>query len=513
MPINLLNDKDFNDYLIDITYQGGTVPKQPNFKGEFESPDYVFQHRDEIIKGILNQYIKSRLREYVVNLENEPAFVLVDKNRPDLPGWTQTVFARGDKVYQFDGTKMSQQLIDDITMVRDFLYEEAGMYVDKVIARARQTEQKPKIRYDYLKSNGEYNTFQDALDAAKSWHENIAQNLENRERGRDFFEKSLKGAKHVMDLSDGFSVYELTTPAALDFESEYMGHCVGQGSYDAGVKNGSIKIYSIRGANGEPHVTLEVRGNDVYQCKGKANKQPAKKHVLRARKFVQKQKLNIKNDKKYFGYITIDDKEYDLYNLPEKLEVHGDLDLRESGLTELPDISKWIVHGNFYCSENQLTSLNGAPQNVGGGFDCSYNQLTSLEHAPQSVVGDFYCSYNQLTSLEHAPQSVGGGFYCSNNQLTSLEHAPQSVGGGFYCSHNQLTSLEHAPQSVGGGFYCSNNKLTSLEHAPKHIGGYFGYSNNPISDSEYASAFRAGTNKIKSKMMPQKPIIENGRNE
>ena len=69
MPINLLNDKNFNDYLTDITYQGSGVPKQPNYRGDFESADYVEQHRDEIIKGILNQYIKLRVRDYVMNLE------------------------------------------------------------------------------------------------------------------------------------------------------------------------------------------------------------------------------------------------------------------------------------------------------------------------------------------------------------------------------------------------------------------------------------------------------------
>jgi len=88
MALNLLNDKAFNDYLTDITYAGEPAPKQQNYRGEFESPDYVYQHRDEIVKGILNQYIKLRVREYILNMENEPAFVPVDKNRADLPSWT-----------------------------------------------------------------------------------------------------------------------------------------------------------------------------------------------------------------------------------------------------------------------------------------------------------------------------------------------------------------------------------------------------------------------------------------
>ena len=486
MALNLLNDKQLNDYLTDITYQGAAVPKQQNYRGEFESADYVYQHRDEIVKGILNQYIKLRLREYMLNHKDEPAFVLVDKNRTDLPNWTNQTFARGEDIYEFDGQKMSDKLREDITTVRDYLYDVAAQYVDKVIETARKTEKKPKIRYDYLKTSNEFATFEMALDAAKKWHENMATELAKRNRGRELLEKSLVGVKHIMDLPNNMSAYQLLTPAALDFESEYMGHCVGKGSYDSGVKDGSIEIYSIRDERGEPHATLEVRGKKVHQVKGKQNKAPIRKYVPAIKHFIESQNLDIVHDLKNLGLIKQDGKYYDIYNLPKGFVVTGDLDLSDQGLTELPDLSTITVNGYFDCSDNQLTSLKGAPQSVDGYFFCSNNQLTSLEHAPQSVDSYFDCSDNQLTSLEHAPQRVGGDFFCSNNQLTSLEHAPQSVGGDFGCFKNQLTSLEHAPQSVGGDFYCSDNQLTSLEHAPQSVGRDFFCSNNQLTSLEHA---------------------------
>ena len=86
------------------------------------------------------------------------------------------------------------------------------------------------------------------------------------------------------------------------------------------------------------------------------------------------------------------------------LVVAGDLDLSGKGLIRLPDLSSVIIKGSFYCFNNQLTSLGGAPQTVGGNFSCSNNQLMSLDGAPQTVGLDFTCSQNQLTSLEHAPQ-------------------------------------------------------------------------------------------------------------
>ena len=71
---------------------------------------------------------------------------------------------------------------------------------------------------------------------------------------------------------------------------------------------------------------------------------------------------------------------------------------------------------------NQLTSLEGAPTEVGGDFGCSFNQLTSLKGAPQTVGRDFYCNDSHLTSLEGAPKTVGRDFYChSNPDLHSLD--------------------------------------------------------------------------------------------
>ena len=116
---------------------------------------------------------------------------------------------------------------------------------------------------------------------------------------------------------------------------------------------------------------------------------------------------------------------------------------------------------------------------VGGEFDCGNNNLTTLDGAPQYVGGSFYCYGNKLTTLKGAPQEISKDFDCGNNNLTTLEGAPKYVGDNFICSYNKLTTLEGAPQEVGGGFYCTSNKLASLECAPNKVGGYFYCSDNP----------------------------------
>ena len=57
-----------------------------------------------------------------------------------------------------------------------------------------------------------------------------------------------------------------------------------------------------------------------------------------------------------------------------------------------------------------------------------------------------------------------GNFYCSANQLTSLEFCPKEVSGDFWCSFNQLTSLADIHKrlkKMNGIFYAPDNPIKS----------------------------------------------------
>ena len=125
----------------------------------------------------------------------------------------------------------------------------------------------------------------------------------------------------------------------------------------------------------------------------------------------------------------IDRSNYEEY-IGKTVKVTGNVLLRGFGLTKIP-INFTEVGGSFYCSENQLTSLEGAPRKVGRDFYCCDNQLTSLVGSPKFVGRSFDCSYNQLTDLEGAPEKVGVNFECAKNQLTSYKGKPKFIGGAF----------------------------------------------------------------------------------
>ena len=135
-----------------------------------------------------------------------------------------------------------------------------------------------------------------------------------------------------------------------------------------------------------------------------------------------------------------------------------------------------VVSGSFDCQScKSLTSLEGAPREVGEFFNCNHcHSLVSLEGAPREVGEFFNCSHcHSLVSLEGAPREVSEFFDCNFcRSLVSLEGAPKEVDG-FNCEAcNSLTSLKGAPEKVSF-FSCRHCKsLTSLEGAPKEVDGF-----------------------------------------
>ncbi len=153
------------------------------------------------------------------------------------------------------------------------------------------------------------------------------------------------------------------------------------------------------------------------------------------------------------------------------------------------------INGDFNCSSSGIKNFSGIRfGKVTGYFNCSYNNLTSLDGAPLEVGGNFYCYNNQLKNLEGAPKEAGKDFHCSYNKLTSLAGAPQSVGGDFSCHTNKLTSLVGAPKKVSGSFDCSYNKLTNLQGIPK-VGGYVEFSYNAVGKKFISLVYETMTEK------------------
>jgi hypothetical protein len=169
-------------------------------------------------------------------------------------------------------------------------------------------------------------------------------------------------------------------------------------------------------------------------------------------------------------------------NFDDTIDVRGTVQLSHNRLAKLP-LKFGIVSGSFFCNSGALTSLEGAPKEVGGNFYCNSNELTSLEGGPSEVKGDFICFGNKkFTSLKGSPNKVGGNFDCSYSNLTKLECSTIEVGAEFHCGGNVLTTLVGSPQKVYGGFNCCSNNLINLAGFPEFFEGSVVYFGNPVSE-------------------------------
>ena len=195
-----------------------------------------------------------------------------------------------------------------------------------------------------------------------------------------------------------------------------------------------------------------------------------------------------------------------------RVSINGDFSMYGKGMKNFLGIDFHRVTGNFNCSENLLTNLEGCPEYVGGSFECSYNEITSLEGAPSYVGKDFDCMSNKLTSLEGCPEEIEGTFSCEENQITSLNGGPYIVLEDYICSDNKLTNLEGAPSEVGGDFSASKNSITTLEGFNTLITGYLNLTQNKIEEIPFGNR-RLIFSSIKMEKNPFwdktiKPVIE-----
>lgn len=387
---------------------------------------------------------------------------------------------------------------------------------------------------DFLDTKDEFSlkslfkvTVPQMFEEVQKWDQEMERSSEKAKKAKL---QSVEGTDYeVVGVYDGYPVWKLTSNKAFREESMYMGHCVGQAEGESKVTNieggesnyfrqykqGEMIIYSLRDPKEHNHPAVTFELNKIYgertfqivQIKGPANREVSKRYRKACRKFIEDNNLFVKEDGQNIGmvgwnqnfYFEDSEKFKNVYQteiLPkQKQKISEIMSYIKNGkilenvflnnlfLKKIPDLSNILVEGDFDCSNNQLITLEGAPQEVYGIFSCHNNKLTSLKGAPREVHSNFDCRENRLITLEGAPspQYFYGSFDCSNNKLTTLKGAPQKeVRGYFNCSNNELKTLEGAPQVVRKSFYCINNKLTTLKGAPRKVDEYFNCEDNKL---------------------------------
>ncbi len=117
------------------------------------------------------------------------------------------------------------------------------------------------------------------------------------------------------------------------------------------------------------------------------------------------------------------------------VDIYGTFDCSNQGLEDFMGIRFGVVTGRYFnCSRNELTSLEGAPLEIGSEnckimgceFLCSHNNLKKLGNVlpnQKNYLNHFGCSDNLLESLEGLPKNILNLDF-SKNKIISLKGIP-----------------------------------------------------------------------------------------
>ena len=477
MPTELKNIEDLNRYIapfiISVVYGGKKIA--PVTEAQVNDKNFVALEKDKVIKTMTYRWMEEKVRTYFTKDEAAPFLKrLTAADAADDENWIKAKIKRGEAVYLFDGLEVPPEFLDDLQSklkdINTYLYSCAAMHLDKAL------EQNKPVRLSVLKENPKHETFTLTLDEALKWQKLVAERKQ-KERQKEALKE---GTKFIMDLGDGFKAVELLTSEALDLESEYLGHCVGEGGYDRSVKEGKTNIYSIRDKSDLPHATLQVdqeyMDRDqawqgiVIQCRGKADKAVVDRYKPYVQKFVLAQNFIPFKDMKSMGFCRdINGNLHDIHNIPAGT-VFSDLDVSDIDFAEFPDFSHITVTGSFNCSGcASFNSLKKLPKGI-KELNCSCcSSLTSLEDLPEGLEILDCTGCNSLTSLKGIKEGLKTLRCIACNSLTDLEGCPESLETIFCTGSTSLTSFKGLKEGVKEVHCRHCSALASFEYCPQSV--------------------------------------------
>ncbi|MCS4088561.1 PcfJ domain-containing protein [Rhizobium sp. BK176] len=235
------------------------------------------------------------MAHYVGMVDNEPdeAIRQIESGSFDL----DTIRRKHLKALRLDPAYVANQVVKSIVRGRGFGHRLREL-VEISIGRIALKELRRDIGWREKQSWSDISHIADWIASAVASEEAWLSNLDERGRVKKLMKFGSLAAMHaeaekqmkrklvaqpvamvaeepVFASGDGeYRIVQLTTPAALDRESDAMRHCVGQGAYDRYLGHKDHLLLSLRDKSNRPHVTIQVRNLKIVQFLGKANSTP-----------------------------------------------------------------------------------------------------------------------------------------------------------------------------------------------------------------------------------------------
>jgi hypothetical protein len=116
-------------------------------------------------------------------------------------------------------------------------------------------------------------SYPEVLQASGKWHEEASKVGE----GKEYKESNVVyGPQWKNPKYNGWTIQEVKTSNDLEVEGNKCNHCVGDGGYHVELEKGTLRIFSLRDPQNQPHVTIESNPDitEFNQVQGNSNSDP-----------------------------------------------------------------------------------------------------------------------------------------------------------------------------------------------------------------------------------------------
>lgn len=168
-----------------------------------------------------------------------------------------------------------------------------------------------------------------------------------------------------------------------------------------------------------------------------------------------------------------------------RIDIYGNFEKNSSGPDNFLGICFGEVKGDFTFSQGKLKNLKGAPISIEGEFNCSFNELTTLEGGPKFVDSGVYdCYNNKLVNLDFLPNNKLSYLDAADNLLKNVSNIGKFLHDGWFREGLTLNLsnnlLEEIPTTTNvENYFLKNNNLTSLKNLPRLVSHLY-IEGNPI---------------------------------
>jgi ankyrin repeat protein len=221
---------------------------------------YIQDWLDPIDNKDIREWVKTVVRKYILNDYSKVELVRDVEKWKGYKPWIEDAIRRGDPLYTID----LEPLFEPVERILDYLH---AVYDNNV----------PNLPNSLRLNRLDRLPFDDAMKRAEEWRrwKGEQKKITTESPNPD------EGEEKVLSLSDGHSIYQLFSRAALAREGKEMDSCVGDDDkgYADRIRRKQCEIYSLRDRAGNPLVTFDVRGGTVEQVKGYNDTAPSPKEL------------------------------------------------------------------------------------------------------------------------------------------------------------------------------------------------------------------------------------------